>query len=489
VAKKGAAIEIGTVWSVPLRRGGFGACHLIEQEKRSLDVVALDFRGDAPPTLADLRGLGWLRLDHHANRGAPARLHVEGPPPPELSPIGVLAVDREVPAGRSYGLWGWFAVQIEAQARWAALPDDVREHYAHCHEHGPKRWSARIGSGDDCTDRVEPGEPFDWSCLDALGCLTELDVRGDVPGLLAWARRKPLLRILRWQAHGHARIDARGLDLDELSLDVPEGGLELAIDGGVDLLALLGEPGGDVRVAHPHDGDGLALELRGLTDALSPPVAGLARLSELHAHAPTTIDLRRVTAYPALQTLRLDAGRGRLEHPEALAQLPALRRFELSECYDFDPQALPARQALPALQAVELDGVRKTAAAVVKTRWAGVPELTVSGAKTEAWLRANLQNPFHGWVDHHPSRVASRAATAFRQALTQLGKCEPGDTDGHREVVATFLGVFNALDEEHGLHTVDREEVYDALDKLFSLAELDLDGDTLETWFDELRDF
>ena len=486
MARRDPVPEVGMVYAAPAGKGGFGACQLVGSDDGNLDVVALSWRGEHAPKLAQLRRSKPLTLTHHAHDGGQARVYVDGPPPPEFVALGVLPPKLSgKPQRPSYSGWEWVAIQIAAEAAWKRQPKRARDAYKRCHRDGPGDWRVSVGSEAHCTHQASPDEPFDWSQLDELGCLTELDVYGDLPGLLEYAATRPLLKTLRWHRHGRKRIDASGLTLDELAVTVPEAGLRLVL-GELNTLALLNH--GKVSATHPQRGEDLELELRFEAAELPPPIAGLSRLSSLQASAKT-LDLRQVTQYSRLRTLRLDAQRGAATHLDALRKLKQLTRFELNDCYDFDPKSLPPSKQMPNLACVELDGFRKTLIPQLRQHWEGLPRLELRGAKTDAWLEANIDNPFNSWVDHHPSAVASKAATAYRKSLTRLRKLSAPKPAALKKEVRLYMAVFNDLDRRVGLDTVDREQVWEALQRLFSTAGIATSSDQLGEWFDEALDF
>ena len=58
-----------------------------------------------------------------------------------------------------------------------------------------------------------------------------------------------------------------------------------------------------------------------------------------------------------------------------------MRALHLYEVFDMDIVQLPGSDALPSLATVGIDGLRKTHAAVIRERWAGVPQLELRGAR------------------------------------------------------------------------------------------------------------
>ncbi len=143
-----------------------------------------------------------------------------------------------------------------------------------------------------------------------------------------------------------------------------------------------------------------------------------------------------------------------------------------------------ATVAWPFLKRVRVDGFRKADAARWKACFAGVATVELRKGKTDARLAANFGNPFREWVDRSP--VIARAATgACRKARSAIG--EGVSKKEAEKILRTMVEAFNALDDKHGLDTVDCEEIGEAFFQLASDAGVTEDDAT--DWFDRWRNF
>lgn len=484
-------VEPGAVLAVPLDDGRWTACQVVGVTDGRPCVAGLRWIGDAAPTLDDLRGAPVLRVDHHAWQGAIDWTHVDAAPPPaSLRPLGALPVP-ELGRCNAYGSWGGVGRQIELQAQWDALPEATRRAYKATPmgpgtelelDLGPARVSVRAAASEV---QVRDGDlPVRWAELDRLHRLTSISYAGTDAQVLAHLRDRPLIRKLSWSAHGRDAIDLRDTHLTEvgvevlapLTLTLPRTVRELRVSGDVRLLT----------VAHPGEGAGLALTVGPGPNGATPlPARGLPALSALRVVNAAAVEVTALAAHPALTRLYLHGDAVRVPDVEALAALRALRVLELIHCYGLDAARVPvAAQAWPALERAVVDGYRKPDAARWKQVLAGVASVELRGGKTDAWLAANLDNPFRDWVDRSPS-VGKRAAAAWRAARTAIG-----DGVGRREAeraLRALVDAFNRIDAKDGLDTVDREEIGEAFFALAALAGVDVA--TAEAWFDRWREF
>ncbi|MBK9032677.1 MAG: hypothetical protein IPL61_15620 [Myxococcales bacterium] len=485
------SVAIGTVLAIPLDDGRWTACHVVGAADGRPCVAGLRWIGDAAPTLDDLRDVPYLRIDHHNWKGALDWHHVEAtPPPPSFHAVGVRPV-ADLGACNSYGGWSSFGLQIRLQARWDALPEAARRAYKAAPmgpgtdlelDLGSSRRVVRVG----CSDLylVDGDAPVRWAELDRLPRLTKLGYAGADARVLDYVRGRPMIGELSWSRHGRAAIDLRGTNLTEVSVDVAAP-LTLTLPRAIRALSV----SGDARlltVVQP--GDGVALDVTigpGPDGQPRLPVRGLPALRSLRLVNAATIEVAPLVAHPGLAGLYLHGTAVRIPDIEALAGLPGLRRLELVHCYGVDAARVPvAAQAWPALAYASVDGYRKPDAARWRACLAGVATVELRGAKTDAWLAANLDNPFRDWIDRSPA-VGKQACAAWRKARAALGD---GVGAGAAEpILRALITTFNALDGKHGLDTIDREEIGEAFHGLAAVA--GVADATAAAWFDRWRDF
>jgi hypothetical protein len=84
---------------------------------------------------------------------------------------------------------------------------------------------------------------------------------------------------------------------------------------------------------------------------------------------------------------------GRIEGLDQLAALASLDTIELMACYDFDAWAFPTAATWSALSRVDIDGLRKTDAALLRKRLASVHHLSIRGAKKRDMAQGQPAQP------------------------------------------------------------------------------------------------
>jgi hypothetical protein len=171
-----------------------------------------------------------------------------------------------------------------------------------------------------------------------------------------------------------------------------------------------------------------------------------------------------------------------------LRQYDRMHTLQLDDAYGLDPHALPD---LPQLRHLVLNGTRRSIATALKRRFqSGQVTMSVSGAKTDAWLAAHMDNPFRDWVED--SRAFGQAACkAYTRAQQAIDAIEPGSPDrltiGER-ALRNLVADLNTINSEYGLiDTNYREQAGDAYHNLAS--RLPVSQARANEWFDEDRCF
>ena len=110
----------------------------------------------------------------------------------------------------------------------------------------------------------------------------------------------------------------------------------------------------------------------------------------------------------------------------------------------------------------------------------------------------NLDNPFRSWdgQENITPANAKKAATLYRKTragMIKLIESSPDKiTQGITELVKLYTEGFNKMDKgKYFIETVEREDIYTALDDILDLipAEFNIDKEDLLNFFDELKDF
>lgn len=340
--------------------------------------------------------------------------------------------------------------------------------------------------------RVDPTAAIRWEELDRLPGLTELAYTGRDPRLPEYLARRPGIRSLSWGGHGQRCLDFSDGHLEQLSFDA-SGALEVRLprSGSVRSLALAAPKAAEaVRVVAPGDGAGIYLMI-GCQDVPDGPAAipGLEALRALSVFHVTRLELERLRPYGALEELSVAGPPGEILDIERLAQFPRLAKLMLRDCYHLGADRFPARVRLPGLRSVSVDGVRQAEGALLKERLAGLPELSLRGQRTDAWLRANLDNPFREWPDDYGDTAGRAAMAAFRTALTALEKpATRADAAAIRDVLQAFVDRFNRLSARAPFDTIQREQVADGYDELAGRVMGTVPLAEARAWFDEWDD-
>ncbi|MGW6258842.1 hypothetical protein [Streptomyces sp. NPDC055085] len=103
-------------------------------------------------------------------------------------------------------------------------------------------------------------------------------------------------------------------------------------------------------------------------------------------------------------------------------------------------------------------------------------ELEISGARKPEWIAANAANPLRDWDGRkHITRTSYRKAVAQYKATREAFRAEVAGDEQRGdllEIGRAFGAAFNALDRRTGfIETVEREELFDALDFLVEEAQ------------------
>jgi hypothetical protein len=180
--------------------------------------------------------------------------------------------------------------------------------------------------------------------------------------------------------------------------------------------------------------------------------------------------------------------------PGILTDLPELRRhrrlhhLQLDDAYGLDPEGLPE---LPSLRHLTLNGARRTTTTAVKARLkGGAVAVSVSGAKSQSWLAAHLDNPFRDWVEDSKAfgQAACAAYNRAWRAVDAIAPEAPGRMDAAERALRGLVADLNAVNDEHGLiETIHREQAWDVFREL--AERLRVPEAQIDTWFDEGRRF
>ncbi|MGC5011970.1 hypothetical protein ACLQ2R_14495 [Streptosporangium sp. DT93] len=489
-------MKVGDVAVVLLPLGGYGACQVGGIGADGWGTVcALDWYSEAMPTLEDLSSAVPLVLTHHnwwkgPRRTNALRVDLSVPPPPDLVRLGWMPLLPGVPQETdSYGVWENVPLSIVHQRHWdLRVPADAKAAYNR-HVHDPV--VVDLGGGPlplraTTYDLDLPAHlpRLRWAALDALPHLTALRHSGSDRGLAEALTARPLIDQLTWNDPPDS-VDLSTTHLTTLTIS-GTGLRHLRLPPGLMDLRLTAEPPEAVEAAE----NGRWIRLT-MTAAAGTVPDGLHGVRDLDLHVTGDLSPAALGALTDLESLHLRWSRpyGRLLDAFDLSGFPRLHTLRLTDAYGVDASFLPPSGA--SLRRLGVDGVRRSQATLLKARHKGNPvHVTVRGAKSDAWLAANVDNPLRDWADddERAGTAACEAYASASRAIDRLPAGDPATADEARPILRTLVEKLNGIDERYEIiDTLRREEAADAF---FGLAQrAGVPDSQAGDWLDEWRDF
>jgi len=326
--------------------------------------------------------------------------------------------------------------------------------------------------------------PVDWSQLAQLpNCLT-VQCSGPDRGIVDAVGARLGIRFLYW-SDAAGDLDLRRTHLGTVRLDGAQLG-SVRLPRMIETVLVIRPPAG-LRIEAPGEGRHVDLRLFQYGPDVVIPT-GLRRTRAVWLWVGGTVSATVLTPLLDLEQLRLtfDAAPGTLTDLPDLRRHARLHTLELDDAYGLDPDALPD---LPQLRRLELAGARRTTATTLRRRFKHDPvDVSVSGAKSEAWLVANMDNPFRDWVEDSKP-FAQAACKAYTRAWQAIGAIEPGAPDHLAAAERALRGLvsdLNTIDSKyHLIDTDNRERAWDAFQDL--AARLQIPAARVSAWFDDGR--
>lgn len=486
--------ELGECFAMPLTRGRWGACQSFGRIDGGWDTVVLDWVGDHPPTLSELRGVGPMRMTHHFWRGQPMRQTCLGVVPTRFRRLGgsLRLGLSPLEKSRSFGLSSNLPLQVDLQRWW---DEEVPENEKHAYLAEPRRRELTIGPTTlEVGGRVVIGdhphawfpfgadEPVPWEALNDHGVLDEIVYYGRDPRVLEYVGRRALVTKLRWYGHGRDSIDAADTALHELTLDVSSP-LSVSVPVGLRMLTL-SNPAHPVRVVAGDGGRDLCLVLAGVREVF-PSVEGLDELTSLEVNDVSLLDVDRLGAYPMLCDLTARGRFGTVANASSLKQLRHLDEVALYDFYTMDAESFPAPGDMPSLRSVTLSGLRRSDAKVFRKKYRRLAHREIVRTKNDAWIAANADNPLRDWVDDD-ERAGKRACKLYAKAFRAVSDAQD-DADAQKALLAFVRGLNRVEASSEMIDTLRREEAAEAYARL--VGETAIDPEVAFEWFDLERDF
>ncbi|MEZ0096383.1 hypothetical protein [Streptacidiphilus sp. EB129] len=225
-------------------------------------------------------------------------------------------------------------------------------------------------------------------------------------------------------------------------------------------------------------------------DSLAGPADPDGQTRRLTVRAVESLDCARlVERYPTLTGLTL-IGPVTLSSASSLNELAALKRLRLSDVFGMAAADCLLPRRLPALESLELVSVPAPYATAMRRLWR--PEepqgvyLRIAKPRKPEWLAENLNNPLRDWEGREQiSAAIYKKALAQYKATRRAVLAVLASGDSAHVLTPRLVGLgeqfgeaFNELDEHTGfIQTIEREELYDALDAIITDAEAESGAD------------
>lgn len=396
----------GEIYAAQLPDGRYAACQVVEEREKHVELTALHWIGEAPPTLEALEGAKPLEVYHHTHKPHIDRVNVDAAPPYWVTRVGTRApiISGGQPT-RAFSAWRAPFDDILRQWRWDhEVPAEEKAAYLRAHrgekitlkldgrEHlvDSDTWRLWLGSSGQSTAKtpafavpLAPDARIDWGELLKLGALAEIVYNGHDPGFAEYLRSRKRIRRVVWRSHQQESIDLRGSGVRILGLDAADQPLELSVDALADLY-IYGTASG-LRVHDEQQGWGLRMHLQH-SELPEGAVAGLSRLRALGARNLEMAHLSRLMPYAELQSASLAGAPGELREIDALRKLPSLRRLALRDFYRGDFDAFPPAAEMSALDTLEVHGLPEKAVLKLCERGNALRCCTIGGSKSDSWV-------------------------------------------------------------------------------------------------------
>ncbi|GAA4624570.1 hypothetical protein GCM10023196_025240 [Actinoallomurus vinaceus] len=255
----------------------------------------------------------------------------------------------------------------------------------------------------------------------------------------------------------------------------------------------------------PHAMSGTGAEI---SQALSEPAEPRRHIRSLSVTRITSLDCARlVEHFPDLTRLRLHGDMGLLSNASHLNELTSLKSILISDLFGMDvsDRLLPLR--VPALESLHLHSVPAVYATAMRSTWRPQirhgTQVRITAARRPEWIAENQANPLRDWDgrEHIGKACYKKALTMYksirREVMTALAESDTDDRASRLFEIGRRYGEgFNALDARTPfIETVEREELFAALDFIMTEAEHTLGRDlpwareSLLSGVDSVRDW
>ena len=496
IAKAG---DIYCVYNKSLKK--YTACQVTKIDdsgkKPQATIISLDWVSDELPKEEELALMKPLYIDYMYWGGTFNLKKVDVNVPSNYVYVANVKPLNNEDTG-TYGGWN-SGVEIYNQFKWLKIPKEQRDAFKaadasseHVEFEGNRRRLGTHSENDNWHD-------FDDALsLRVFPCLSSLTVTKWHKNLYEYLNSNPFIRELVIENHGKSSLDFSETSIDRLSVDMT-GLDELILNDDLSMLFLLGEVKDGCKITSPSFGSDLIL----YCDGSVPKIQGLEGLEKLYIRTITELDIADILrAYPKLRELRLWGKPGNLINFAKISELSELEVLTTMDLFGFTADEVPKPESLQKLYMLWMDSLPEDAAKEVKKlykkRKGEGLDLWITKPRKAEWLAQNLENPFRSWdgEEHITPANAKKAADIYRKtraAMVKLIEAPSKDIEKDAEaLVRDYTEGFNKMDKKKPfIDTVERDEVFTALDGILSLIpdELGIDQDKLIDLFDQLKEF
>ncbi|MBF1167127.1 MAG: gliding motility protein [[Eubacterium] sulci] len=496
IAKAG---DIYCVYNKSLKK--YTACQVTKIDesgkKPQAIIISLDWASNELPKEEELALMKPLYIDYMYWNGTFNLKRVDVNVPSNYVYVGNLAPLNNEDTG-TYGGWS-IDVEVYNQFKWLKIPKEQRDVFKaadasseHVEFEGNRRRLNTHSENDNWHD-------FDDALsLRVFPCLSSLTVTKWHKNLFEYLNSNPFIRELVIENHGKSSLDFSETTIDRLSVDMT-GLDELILNDDLSMLFLLGEVKDGCKIKSPSSGVDFILHC----DGFVPKLQGLEGLEKLYIGKIKELDIADILReYPKLRELRLWGSPGNLINFAKISEFSELEVLTTMELFGFTADEVPKPEKLQKLYMLWMDSLPEDAAREVKKlykkRKSEGLDLWITKPRKAEWLAQNLENPFRSWdgEEHITPANAKKAADIYRKTRASVIKLVDGagkDIEKDAEaLVRDYTEGFNKMDRKKPfIDTVERDEVFTALDGILSLIpdEFDVDKDKLIDLFDQLKEF
>ena len=468
-----------------------------DDQKPQAVILSLDWSGEEPLKEAELSSLQPLYKDFmYWNRGIDLS-NVDVNVPANYTFVGnVTPLTDE--STNSYATWG-DGYEVYRQLKWQEITKEQRNTFKEADKSKEKVIFAGkeyLISKHHLNDEWTPFE--DALELKVFPCLSKLTLKKWHENVYEYLQSTPFITELVLENHNQTKLDFSKTSPHRLSLDMT-GVEELILNDDLEELILLGEITKDCKIKAYENGANLLLQ----PEKTIPKLQGLKDLGKLHFMNISELDIKEILMeYPKLRELRLWGKPGNLLHFDRVSEFKELKVLTTMDLFGFTAEDIPRPDSLPNLRRFWMNSLPQDAAKVAKKLYKKRKEegldLWITKPRKPEWLAQNLDNPFRSWdgQENITPANAKKAAALYRKTRTSMVKLVESSPDemmqGATELVKLYTEGFNKMDKgKYFIETVEREDIYTALDDILDLipAEFNIDKENLLNFFDEFKDF